>query len=352
MRKALYFSKSQPLSPKSKTWVEGNVRYQKNKNARGGKTSVKGVPTTDSIYYLWFEYLKRSEKYKTSCANNGKGMKKLYKDFGNVFEYEGVEGFWSWWNERGQYLFGIEATQEIVEFDSADEVVGYEDYKLIAIPKNITATTIKKRLNKLVDDMKSELKPTAEQTAKYSIAQTKVDVESLKSCLMAFDLKQQGLDILEIGIQVKWVGGAEAKDLIEDGRSRGKEYDIAELESHSYKSANKYWKVYDKVIEKLTIKNDKEEALFNRAIAVDKGNSKVGHGMPKEKGGLASLGRHQIDYLSDKHIRQAMLDEGYVKTFEERTKRKKSIRTNTHKLINKAVANIQAVEKGMFGVGH
>ena len=35
-----------------------------------------------------------------------------------------------------------------------------------------------------------------------------------------------------------------------------------------------------------------------------------------------------------------------------RTTRKKSIRTNTHKLINKAVANIQAVEKGTFGVGH
>ena len=52
MRKALYFSKPQPLSPKSKTWEEGNTRYQKNKNARGGKTSVKGVPTTDSIYYF------------------------------------------------------------------------------------------------------------------------------------------------------------------------------------------------------------------------------------------------------------------------------------------------------------
>ena len=48
----------------------------------------------------------------------------------------------------------------------------------------------------------------AEQTAKYSIAQTKVDVASLQSCIMAFDLKQQGLDILDIGLQVKWVGGA------------------------------------------------------------------------------------------------------------------------------------------------
>ena len=184
-------------------WVEGNTRYTKNKTAKGGKTSVKGVPITDSIYYLWFEYLKRSEKYKTACANNGKGMTKLYKDFGNVFEYEGVEGFWNWWNERGQYLFGIEGKQEIVEFDNADEVVGYEDYKLIAIPKNITATTIKKRLNKLVDDM--ELTSTAERKAKYSIAQTKVDVGSLETCLMAYDLKQQGKDILDIGLQVKWI---------------------------------------------------------------------------------------------------------------------------------------------------
>jgi hypothetical protein len=40
------------------------------------------------------------------------------------------------------------------------------------------------------------------------------------------------------------------------------------------------------------------------------------------------------------------------KTDYVRTSRKKSIRTNTHKLINKAKANIEAVEKGMFGVGH
>ncbi len=31
---------------------------------------------------------------------------------------------------------------------------------------------------------------------------------------------------------------------------------------------------------------------------------------------------------------------------------KKSIQTNTHKLIKKAKANIHAVEKGMFEVGH
>jgi hypothetical protein len=316
MRKLLRFQKPQPLSPKSKTWVEGNTRYRKNKTAKGGKTSVKGVPTTDSIYYLWFEYLKRSEKYKTACANNGKGMAKLYKDFGNVFEYVGVEGFWSWWKERGQYLFGIEATQEIVEFDSADEVVGYEDYKLIAIPKNITATTIKKRLNKLVDDMKSELKPTAEQTAKYSIAQTKVDVESLKSCLMAYDLKQKGTDVLEIGLQVKWISGAEAKDLIEDGRRKGKEVDLEKLAELSENNSKEYGRLLAKA-----------QAVVSKRL----------------KGNL--IDSDDEDKLIDMEMRVYKTD--YV-----RTSRKKSIRTNTHKLINKAVANIQAVEKGVFGVGH
>jgi hypothetical protein len=265
---------------------------------------------------LWFEYLKRNNDYKTACANNGKGMTKLYKDFGNIFEYEGVEGFWSWWNERGQYLFGIESKQEIVEFDNADEVVGYDDYKLIAIPKNITATTIKKRLNKLVDDMKGELKLTAEQTAKHSIFQTKVDVESLKSCLMAYDLKQKGTDVLEIGLQVKWISGAEAKDLIEDGRRKGKEVDLEKLAELSENNSKEYGRLLAKA-----------QAVVSKRL----------------KGNL--IDSDDEDKLIDMEMRVYKTD--YV-----RTSRKKSIRTNTHKLINKAKANIEAVEKGMFGVGH
>ena len=62
------------------------MRYR---TLKGKKVAVSGVATTDSIYYLWFEYLKRSEKYKTACANNGKGMKRLYADFGDVFAYRG-----------------------------------------------------------------------------------------------------------------------------------------------------------------------------------------------------------------------------------------------------------------------
>ena len=323
---SLYFAKPQPLSPNTKTFVEGGVRYR---TLKGRKRLVKGVPTTDSIYYLWFEYLKRSEKYKKACGIevdltkeekkayttwHKKFGKKLLNDFGNIFEYEGVERFWTWWNERGQYLFGITSKQEILEFDNADEIIGYDDYKLIAIPTNITATTIKKRLNKLVDDM--ELNPIAEQTAKYSISQTKVDVESLKSCLMAYDLKQQGLDVLEIGLRVREIKGIKAKRLIEDGRKKGKEIDYKKL-----------LKLGDDNIEEYN-------RILHKAEATVKKRNK------------------------DKHIDAVELDEQIsmemriYKVDFVRTARKKSIRTNTHKLINKAVANIEAVQKGTFGLGH
>jgi hypothetical protein len=133
---------------------------------------------------------------------------------------------------------------------------------------------------------------------------------------MAFDLKQQGLDILDIGLQVKWVSGAEAKDLIEDNRSKGKEVDLEKLGELSEKQHMKY-------VELLT----KAKAVVSKRL----------------KGNL--IDSDDEDKLLDKEMRVYKVD--YV-----RTTRKKSIRTNTHKLINKAVANIQAVEKGTFGVGH
>ena len=83
------------------------------------------------------------------------------------------------------------------------------------------------------------------------------------------------------------------------------------------------------------------EELYSKAGEFDSrfGYDGVGH-------------RTKVDYLSDEHIEEAMLKEGYRKSYYERTRRKQSIRTNTYKLLNKARANIEATEGGMFGVGH
>ena len=314
-----YFPKPQPLSPNTRTLVEEGVRYRK---VKGRKLRVSGVATTDSIYFLWFEYLKRSKKYQFACANEGKGMAQIYKDFGDVFTYEGVDGFWNWWTERGQDLFGIKPINQLHSFASVDDVKSIsrqvEDgtYKLVAIPTNLTKTTIKKRLNKLLTEL--EVNPTAQQTAKYSVAQKKVDVESLRSCLMAYDLKERGLSVLEIGLRVKWISSVEAKDLIEDGRSRGKEVDLERLSALSEKHAKKY------------------EILLKRAQSAVK---------KRLKGSFDSIDADALDEMIDREMRVFKVD--YV-----RTRRKNSIRTNTHKLLTKAGANIEAVERGTFGVGH
>ena len=140
-----YFPKPQPqpqpLSPNTRTWVEEGVRYQKDKRIRDGKRRVKGTWTTDSIYYLWFEYLKRNKGYKDFCEGNKvRGMAKVYKDFGNVFEYEGVEGFWTWWKERGQLLFSVKPLSNIDAFFTIDDI---EDY----ISNN--NTTINTQINQI-----------------------------------------------------------------------------------------------------------------------------------------------------------------------------------------------------------
>ena len=130
MKKASYFPHPQPLSPNTRAepkQIGERLVWIDKKKGR-----LKGVGTTQSIYYLWFEYLKRSEKYKKACANNGKGMKAIYKDFGNIFQYKtdamgytDVNDFYyKWWEKRGAELFGIQDTEnELREFASYEDVV-------------------------------------------------------------------------------------------------------------------------------------------------------------------------------------------------------------------------------------
>ncbi len=316
-----YFPKPQPLSPQTKTWVEKGVRYQKDSRVRGGKRRVKGTWTTDSIYYLWFEYLKRSEKYKTACANNGKGMKKLYKDFGNVFEYEGVEGFWRWWRERGQLLFSAKPLSNIDAFFTIDDV---EDYKseidkgqilLLPIPTSGSREVIKKSVNKLIDEI--DIQRDKEHKPKYEVESQKVDVKGLQKALLAHDLKAKGKDILEIGLIIREFDKSEFEDWLADGRSQNKEYSIDDWADWCDNNRAEYGRVYSKA----------EDTVWKRTNADDK-----------------DISAHDIDDLIDAEMKRLKTD--YV-----RTSMKKSIRTYTHKLLKKADRNIAAVGKGEFGLG-
>lgn len=289
---------------------------------KGKRKPVKGTWTADSLYYLWFEYLKRSDKYKRACQYNGKGMQKIYDDFGDIFQYEGLDGFWAWWTERGQFLFGVPPATQVRDFLSVEQIVEMRSeietgkYQLVALPTNLSKATLRRRINKLISGMRIEADAVAR--AKYEVKQVKVDSDSLKSCLLAYDLRTQNLDILEIAFRVKSVLPKEADDLRRDGRALGKEADLKKLAELSEKRHAKYQQVLARAERKVNRRLERE------------GKSK-----------------DAVDY-------DALLDKemGLLKTNYIRTGRKRSLRTNTYKLLNKAEANIAAVERGEFGIGH
>ena len=353
MRKLLRFQKPQPLSPKSKTWVEGNTRYQKNKNARGGKTSVKGVPTTDSIYYLWFEYLKRSEKYKKACANNGKGMAKLYKDFGNIFQYRtnamgytDVNDFYSkWWEKRGAELFGIQDTEnELREFASYEDVVSLksdiDNYEILLLPKVMPKTEMRKRVGKLITSIKED---ADRGKAKYEVVSERVDVESLRNCLEVYDLmtdKNNKLTAVEVYAEVIGIK-AEHKDLdlFTDARSeRGmlRDWRVGLLKGKKADDEMLIGKAYTYAKQKVQWRTKQRVKGQNEDIWVD----------------TRKLTKDELEQLELIYYGKYLGILEKTPQSEERVKAKNYYKMATYRLINKAKANIKAVEKGMFGEGH
>ncbi len=294
---SFYFPKPKPLSPRSNVVIENGNYFIQYKNGR--KKRVRGVPYSQSIYYLWFEYLKRSERYKKACAADGKGMKKLYTDFGNVFEHEGEQGFWRWWTERGERLFGVRTgfdAQRVEDWASLAEVKDLfesEQVTILVLPNDTAKLKLLKAVQKLIKDVpKSE---PFRQEANYLPQSVKIDVESLRDCLTAYDLRQQGKSNLEIGVYFT-PSASKAVGIFNDARKKGKADAAAAAEAEYLKS------------KKLTI--EQYDALLD-----------------------------QDDSLEHERATQ-------------RTKLKNYLNMKASRMIRKAVDNIEAVERGVFPIGH
>ena len=248
-------------------------------------------------------------------------MTKLYKDFGNIFEYEGVKGFWRWWSERGQLLFSTKPLSNIDAFFTMDDI---EDYKteidkgkilLLPIPTSGSREVIKKSVNKLIDEI--DIQKDKEHKPQYEVESQKVDVNGLQKALLAHDLKAKGRDILEIGLIVREFDKSEFDDWLADGRSgEKKEYSIDEWADWCDDNRAEYLRIYDEALDTVY-----KRVNINSSTYTD-----------------------ELDDLIDAEMRRLKTD--YV-----RTSMKKSIRTYTHKLLKKADRNIEGVAKGHFGFG-
>ena len=160
--------------------------------------SLAGDWWEDSVYYFWWEFLKRHEGYKKTCDNDGKGQyAKLYADFGNV---HGVT-FQQWWNEdnRGARLFAeppLPSTVTVLtstDIDALPKDWNSGSLLIVAIPLSLRKRYVMQRLAKIVSQYnkrKRGQRTFKESLARYPIA-SQFKISSLKQMLGVYDLSLQ-----------------------------------------------------------------------------------------------------------------------------------------------------------------
>ncbi|MCF2904639.1 hypothetical protein L0666_06550 [Octadecabacter sp. CECT 8868] len=161
--------------------------------ARIKQPFVGAEPWQCSIYYFWWEFLRRHEGYKDCCLRGGKGQyRQLFKDFGDIHAC-GVEDFWAWWTtkrddglKRGEYLFAepparqLRATDGVLNTQTTDTL-------LVEIPLEVRTPQLVKMFRKMLQDHSSEVRSARKiSRARYPVA-TSVPLHTLHLSLRALD---------------------------------------------------------------------------------------------------------------------------------------------------------------------
>lgn len=184
-----------------------------------------GVRWDESVYYLWWEFLRRHEGYKRTCADTGAGKHaKLYADFGDVHATD----FRAWWTkgDRGARLFAEPAMPMSVEAVNLSDLERLRDHwsdeslLVIAVPLMLRKRFIERRISELLrarHTRKRGQRQYRESRALYPIA-TQFNPHNLRTVLKVYDLHtaQPSLKLWEIAQAVKFT-----TTLDDDERARG-----------------------------------------------------------------------------------------------------------------------------------
>ncbi len=192
------------------------------------KETQSGVWFERSVYFLWFEYLRRNEKYKAYCEKK-KGTKtiaKLYEDFGDIHSVE----FKSWWKETGRYLFCEQVDLERVEeISSTKEYREYQadDVLTLAIPINKNVAWLKQQIHDKLSVKREEYGAGSREVASTSIypLHTTPDIPSLIKAMRVWDEYTEGNRQRQLNGERKRSLSEIPQILAKSSRDRGVEYD-------------------------------------------------------------------------------------------------------------------------------
>lgn len=166
-------------------------------------------PWQCSVYYYWWEYLRRHDGYRRTCEAGGKGKyAKLYDDFGNVHEGE----FWDWWRAHS-WLFAEPAIRQVSLADAGD--LPDERTLILRVPLETKLSLVTGQFKRLVKpQLERASRAKWESRARYPVA-TKPVLTALHEHLMVWDAKQHHPDMKDaeladlVGLRINHVVGGE-----------------------------------------------------------------------------------------------------------------------------------------------
>lgn len=159
--------------------------------------SPHGVPWRESVYFLWFEALRRHAGYRRECERGGGGKyARLFADFGDVH----AKDFRKWWREgdRGARLFAeppaVNSVQVLRPSDLEELRKGWDEKStmVLAIPLAFSKRDIARRVAELVARAcrrgRGE-RLSGSSKARYPVA-SHFNLHSLRTALRTYDLRR------------------------------------------------------------------------------------------------------------------------------------------------------------------
>ena len=137
-----------------------------------------------SVYYFWWEYLRRHEGYKLCCFQNGSGKyEKLYKDFGDI---HASDDFWVWWREH-DHLFAEPPARQLRKLNGFETHTFEKDTLRIEVPLEVRMPYLVKALRKLLKENGAEVRRVKSISRAHYPVYTKPNLGSLYQTLLFWD---------------------------------------------------------------------------------------------------------------------------------------------------------------------
>ena len=144
-----------------------------------------------SVFYYWWEYLRRHDGYRQTCEAGGIGQfAKLYADFGDVNSGD----FWSWWKSHSPLFAEPEAREAKPFVPSEMQEDDQSEFIYIRIPRENPLKLTLKQVTRIVKPklVKRERNKIITQ-ARYKVA-TKPLLPSLDMHLRVWDARRDNPD--------------------------------------------------------------------------------------------------------------------------------------------------------------